>query len=253
MTIADMKLGKQPARYNRQTPLFANYVDGSLPPAPDIVGWLYKIKTFPMFMNDKIGDCTIAGAAHMEQVWSAYATRQFVATDPQVLSAYRAVSGYDPKFPSTDQGAVELDVLNYWVKTGIAGHTIEAYAALQQGNITELKDSVWLFGGAYLGVQLPLTAQDQPSTWSVVANAGPDAKPGSWGGHCVNVVQVDPRGITFVSWGQLMRMTLQFYKKYCDEAYCVLSKDWIAPTGVAPSHLNLDALRADMALVTRAV
>ena len=40
--------------------------------------------------------------------------------------------GFRPGDPSTDRGAYALDVLNYWRQSGIAGHRIAAYAAVDQ-------------------------------------------------------------------------------------------------------------------------
>ena len=36
--------------------------------------------------------------------------------------------------PDTDRGAVELDVLRYWRKTGIGGTKIDAFMALEPKN-----------------------------------------------------------------------------------------------------------------------
>jgi len=46
-----------------------------------------------------------------------------------------------------------------------------------------------------------------------------------------------------------MRMTWAFWGRYCDEAWCVLSPDFLA-AGRSPQGLDLDSLRRDLALVT---
>ena len=51
-------------------------------------------------------------------------------SDKQVVAAYSAITGYNPSTGANDNGAVEIDVLNYWRQTGIAGHKIGAYVAL---------------------------------------------------------------------------------------------------------------------------
>ena len=84
----------------------------------------------------------------------------------QVLGAYSAITGYDPATGDNDTGAVETDVLNYWRKTGVAGHKILAYAALEPGNTQHVRDAIDLFGGAYIGLALPISAQRQ-AVWSV--------------------------------------------------------------------------------------
>jgi len=42
-------------------------------------------------------------------------------------------------------------------------------------------------------------------------------------------------------------MTWGFLHTYADEAFAVLSPDWIAKTGLAPNHFNLSQLQADLA------
>ena len=52
-----------------------------------------------------------------------------------------------------------------------------------------------------------------------------------------------------VTWGALKRMTWAFWDRYCDEAWCVLSPDFLA-AGRSPQGFDLDALLHDLALVT---
>ncbi|MGO8790269.1 MAG: hypothetical protein ACLQVL_23205 [Terriglobia bacterium] len=58
--------------------------------------------------------------------------------------------------------------------------------------IPDIATAIWLFGGAYIGVELPITAQNQ-DVWDVPANPGPNDEPGSWGGHAVYLVGYDFR------------------------------------------------------------
>ena len=60
-------------------------------------------------------------------------------------------------------------------------------------NIVEIRQSIALFGGVYIGLALPLTAQNQ-DVWDVVPNGGANAEEGSWGGHCVYVPKYDTVG-----------------------------------------------------------
>lgn len=245
-----MKLGKQSPRHDTRTLQLANYLTPSaLPKAPPNVDWASKVSSWPMMANDKIGDCTCAAAGHLIQGWTSNAGKIFVPPDSSIIGAYSAITGYDPKSGANDNGANELDVLGYWRTKGIAGHKITAFAALEPGNHDHIKDAVYLFGGCYIGVALPISAQTQ-AVWSVPPGGanGPGA-PGSWGGHAVPVISYDARGLTVITWGALKRMTWQFWDTYCDESYAVLSADWIAANKSAPSGFDLAALLADLKLV----
>ena len=83
--------------------------------------------------------------------------------------------------------------------------------------------------------------------WAVPpqGTSGPGA-PGSWGGHAVPVVAYDPRGLTVITWGKALRMTWGFWQAYCDEAYGILSPDFLAK-GKAPNGFDLATLKSDLA------
>jgi hypothetical protein len=111
-----------------------------------------------------------------------------------------------------------------------------------------VRAAAWLFGGLYLGLQMPLRAQRQ-ATWDWPGSlTGPDA-PGSWGGHAVDIVRYGERTLTAVTWGRLQELTWSFFDRYCDEAYCLLSNDFLAGDR-APNGFDLEALKADLALIT---
>ncbi|HEX3643056.1 MAG TPA: hypothetical protein VHV10_17360 [Ktedonobacteraceae bacterium] len=238
-----MKLGKLAPRHDPRTLHLANYLNvGKLPPIPAQKDWSGKVRDWRMLANDRLGDCTAAAAGHLIMEWSANASTEIVPSDTDIISAYSAVSGYDPATGANDDGAVELDVLNYWRKTGIANRKIWAYAACEPRNHAHVKACVYLFGGCYLGVALPLSAQSQ-RIWSVTR--GPGSEPGSWGGHAIPVVSYTAHTLTVVTWGQLQELTWGFLDKYCDESYAILSQDFING-GVAPNAIDWTSLQQDL-------
>jgi hypothetical protein len=245
-----MPLGKQRARHDPRTLQLADYIDTTvLQPAPPAVDWGKKIPAtgWGMMLNDKIGDCTCAAAAHLIQDWTSNDGQLVTLSDDDVLAAYEAVSGYDPKSGKHDDGAVEIDVLNYWRKNGIGEHKFDAYVALEPRNHEHIRDSIHLFGGCYIGLALPVSAQRQ-RTWTVPpgGTSGPGA-PGSWGGHAVVLVAYNPRRVTCITWGQEKQMTWGFLDAYCDEAYALLSvDDWLHGDKQAPNGLDLATLRTDL-------
>lgn len=228
-----VKLGKKPTKHDSRTFMLAKYLSTSLPAPPATVDNTKGRTAWGMMLNDTIGDCTIAAAGHMTEEWTGT-----TPADPCILLAYEAVSGYNPANPASDTGCYCIDVLNYWRQTGICNHKITAFAK-PSPTITHLKQAIYLFGGVYIGVELPLSAQGQTVwTWE------PDSKGGavgSWGGHCVPVVGYDEHRLTFISWGQVMQMTYGFWDKYVSESYAPLSSEWSLP------GFNFTQLQADLA------
>jgi hypothetical protein len=246
--VATMKLGKLPVRTDVRTLRLARYVDTTkLPAPPPAFDETAHVSDWPMYGNDTIGDCTCAAAGHMIEAWTAAATGTAVEIGEQdVLSAFDHVKVVDPQ--TGEEGAVELDVLKYWRKTGIGGHRIGAFAGVPIHDHELVKTGTYLFGGVYLGIALPLTAQRQ-DVWDWTGSLAGEAAPGSWGGHAVDVVRYDADTLTFATWGTLKQMTWAFWDRYVDESYCLLSQDFISG-GRSPEGFRLEELRADLRLVT---
>lgn len=245
-----MKLGKTAPLLDPRTLQLANYLrPEALPPPPPQQNWATKVTSWPMMMNNAIGDCTTAAAGHCIEEWTSIVGKPVIVPDAAIVAAYAAVSGYDPVTGQHDVGASEIKVLNYWRQSGIGGHKIVAYAALEPGNLDHVRDSVYIFGNCYIGLALPVSAQTQ-AIWSVPpGGANGQGAPGSWGGHAVPVVAYDPQGLTVVTWGALKRMTWGFWTAYCDEAYALLSTDFMT-AGKSPDGLDLAGLEQDLSEVT---
>jgi hypothetical protein len=251
-------LGRRLARHDARTLRFAAYAK-DLPMPPAQCNWSEHSPSWPMMLNDNLGDCTIAAAGHLIQEWTAnaYGGPGHIVADPDILKAYEAVSGYKPGKPDTDDGAVELDVLNYWRKTGIGGHKIWAFAAVAPRNHVHVQQAAYLFGGLYIGLDLPVAAQaqlDAKKPWDPpTKHPSRDWEPGSWGGHAVPIVAYDQNWLTVVTWGALQKMSWRFLDTYCSETWAVLGgSDWLEGTDmpVAPNGLDLAALQSDLTAVT---
>ena len=246
--IAAQMLGKLPVRTDVRTLSLARYIDGArLPSPPDSFDETSGVHDWPMYANDRIGDCTTAAAAHMIEAWTAAGRgRPIELSERAVLDAFEHVKLVDPF--TGEEGAIELDVLRYWRATGIGRHRIGAYTRVAAHDHRLVQTAAWLFGGLYIGLQMPLTARDQP-VWDWTGSLVGPARPGSWGGHAVDVVRYHRDGLTVVTWGRLQELTWSFWDRYCDEAYCILSGDFLQK-GNAPNGFDLAALEADLALVT---
>jgi hypothetical protein len=241
--LSDVRLGKRRHKHDDRTLRLARYVEAAdLPEAPPSFRYSTPVASWPMYANDRLGDCTCAAAGHMIQAWTANAAEEVTIPEKAVVDAYDQVNG------GVDEGAVELDVLNFWRKKGVGGHKIGAFAAIDLQSAPQIKDAVWLFGGVYIGVALPAVAQQQGNYWHMThyGIAGPGAV-GSWGGHAVPVVDYNRYGLTVVTWGELTRMSWGFWNTYCDEAWAIISPDFLDPaTGKAPPGFDLAQLNKDL-------
>jgi len=245
-------LGKKNAIIDLRTLQLKNYL-ATLPTIPNSWNWGSKISNWPMMMNDTIGDCTCAAAGHIVELDTTLNGTPDVPTDAQVLSMYESVSGYNPSNPSSDVGADLITCMKYLQNTGLSGQKLYAYASVSPTNMAHVKAATYLFSSLYIGVQLPITAQNQSGagqTWTVAPDfaTNADAQPNSWGGHCIPIVGFCSTHLDIVTWGELQYMSWNFLRKYCDEMYALLSQMWIGKA--TPGLLNLSQLDADLSLIT---
>lgn len=247
-----LKLGKMPPRFDDRTLLFSSYLTRGLKPPPLSIDYAKAVKNWPMFGNDQYGDCTCAAAGHMIEDWTANTSVERTPAESAILAAYNHFA-----HGVADAGANMLDVLKYWRTSGIGQDKIKAFTQLELHNNLEAQDAVYFFGSCYIGLGLPDFAvapgTDFLRTPWIVPPKGPigNAAPNPNNGHCVPAVAYDPRNLWIVTWGALKPMSWQFYATYADEAFAVLSIDWVNKhLKKAPPGLNLKALEADLAAVT---
>ena len=241
------KFGKLAPVIDKRTLKLENYlISDRLPAPPSSRAWDKGITSWGEMLNSELGCCVIAAQGHAVQIVTANASTEVTVPDSAILAGYEAVGGYVPGNPQSDQGCDMLTACKWWQGTGIGGHQIAAYATCPL-NAAMIQTAIDLFGLAYIGFEVPQSAVDQfnaGQTWTVV--------PGSpiVGGHCVDLVDYDATGPTCITWGKLQKMTWQFLLTNMDEAYAVVSKEWIEANGQTPSGLNLTQLLADVAAIS---
>lgn len=225
-----LKLGKLPFTAKRSDLLFTHFrVARKLPKRPRQFGHEALLgHDWGMLGNDTAGDCVWAGACHEHMLWCAAAgvTTRFDTED--AIAAYSAVTGYIPGEDSTDNGTEVRTALDYRRATGLkdaAGnlHKIGAYLKLEPGNTDHLYEALYLFGAVGIGIEFPGSAMDQfnnKQPWAVVKGSSVE------GGHYIPLVAKRSQ-IKCVTWGAVQAITLGFYKKYCDEAWALLSVDML--------------------------
>jgi hypothetical protein len=233
-----------------------NYLMRSLPMPPKACDYSKQgaAALSNVYCNDTLGDCVIAGIAHVVGVLTGNSgTKPYVYTQSQIIALYSAIGGYVPGKPATDQGCDEQTALNYWENNGApAGspHKIAGWLTVNGADPTEYRTALWLFENLYFGIELPdkwVTPMPSSSgfTWDV---AGPPVQDN---GHCVVGVGYTPQGVTIGTWGMKGLMTDAAIAKYATRAgngelYTVVSQDGInKATQKAPNGFDWSQLVAD--------
>lgn len=255
VVIANKRLGKLPPRYDARTLRLADYVKAkvALPKVPAHFD-LTKVKglrglAYPMFANDRLGDCTAAGLAHIEQTT---ARGTVLPTEAEVIAFYSRVTGYDPATGAHDEGATLLDCLNAASKPGyeLDSTPIGPFVSVDPMRDDLVRFALWAFGGAYIGMNLPITAQSQETTWQYVPGVNGN-EPGSWGGHCVSLLpKATPKKTWCVTWGRVVEVEEEFRHRYNDEVFAYIDDDWLKTAHDGKVHgLDMAGLIADLAVI----
>lgn len=247
--VPGQRLGRKPTPLHmlERNLKLANYLPAVLPPTPSgTIEVAEGIVSWPMYLNDHLGDCACAAPAHMEMIFSKATGQEKDPTDADVLALYE-MQGYNPADPATDQGSSMGNVLSDWRNGRWSASSIYAYCQVDQTNLDHVRLACYLFRGLYIGVGLPLTAEGQ-SVWDVVASDPEHNAPYSWGGHAINVVSTDEDGsIEVITWGNRLRMTAAFFATYCDEVYAVVTHDLKEGSTLQDNGLDVEQLESDMA------
>jgi hypothetical protein len=240
-------------------PRFAlrNYLTRSMPAPP--VTCDYSKAAQPalskIYENDNLGDCVIAGMAHVVGVLTGNAGgNATIYSNDQIIKLYSAIGGYVPGDPATDQGCDEQTALNYWENNGAPAstgtHKIAGWMTVDATNPEEFRTALWLFENLYFGLELPdAWINPMPSAAGFVWDAAGPAVPEN--GHCVAGVGYTAQGITIDTWGMTGLMTNAAIAKYATQAaggelYTVVSMDAISRADArAPAGFDWSQLIAD--------
>jgi hypothetical protein len=244
-----VRLGRKTPVARPQCPRFAAYFNPAemkvaVPAAVDYYSKATaSIKR--MYLNDRYGDCVIAGKAHQLGIWSANDSDSpgvILATDQEIYNQYVNICG------PNDEGCFIPDVLNYFKSKGlVAGgkaYKIDGYVEVDWTNKLEVQVAIFLFGSLTLGINLPSAwaSGGDGSTWDVTNSS-------IIGGHDVCCVGYNEKGVQISTWGGIRTITWGAFtsKRWLEECYCELSPNWYGNDKMAPCGFDAKTLADDLA------
>jgi hypothetical protein len=233
------QLGRLPATRPAALKDLSVYATGPLPTPPSSVA--VPAAQYPIDGNATYGDCTMAGVAHLIAAWNTEVKEADpVPAEESVVAEYFKLTG------GPDSGLNEAEVLKTWQTTGLFGATIAGYAPVEPKDTLALHQATAFYGGVYLGIECPGSAQEQFSNnepWTYVEGSEVE------GGHCIVALGYDSQGsLLCATWGGIATVTASFLAHFLDEAWVVLSHQFVEAKG-DELGIDLEALQADLAKV----
>jgi hypothetical protein len=247
--VVKVKTGRLPYVHDSRTFDLSDYLkQENLEQVPDEYNWGKNIlpDKWGTLGNLKINNCTCASAGHLIMSWTSNIGKLHRPTTKSIIDAYSEVTGYNPETDGMGEPIEAIKVLKHWRKKGIDGRKISAFVKLAFKNKEQLKQAIYLYGGTYIGINLPKSAEKQyyeNKKWTVPRGGlTGDGEPGTWLGHALIITGYKKNELRAVSWGKEIIMTMDFWEAYVDEAYAVLSEDFIKDDHT-PTKINIDVLQ----------
>ncbi len=244
----EVKSGRLPYIHDSRTFDLADYLSQeNLARVPTQHNWGNKIKPdkWGSLGNLKINNCTMASAGHLIMTWTSNIGKIHKPATKAIVEAYIKLTGYNPKTDGIGEPVEALKALKYWRKNGVDGRKISAFVKLAFKNKQELKQAVYLYGGCYIGINLPRSAEKQfyeGKKWTVPRGGAKGlGEPGSWSGHAMIITGYKNNELRAITWGREIIMSMGFWETYVDEAYAIFSEDFIK-NDHTPSKINVEVL-----------
>lgn len=217
-------------------PLYFGHVGTAQPPIGG--GW-------GMLGNDSVGDCVVAGAAHILMTWN-WATKRNIPhfATQEIVQQYFTLTG------GPDSGLDPVAFAAWWQKVGLSdsagvAHKVRSYTALSDPS--QAVDAAYCFGAAGIGLYIPDSAEsqfEQGQVWDDLAS-----KPA--GGHFVPLVGRNSHGnLVVVTWGRLQAMTPAYFAKYWMGGVAYTSQDYMTARGLSPEGFDFAQLDDDMSALS---
>lgn len=221
--------------------------------------WATKVAEWPMGLNGPdphdpgapiLGTCGIAAMNNWQIADDTYGDGNVKPwPNSTILRLYEILGGYVPGDPTTDQGTILQDNLNFWRHNPIEGDELLAFGALRPGTWLrpERINALRSVGPLYLGLQLPVSAEDQfPGPWTFV--------PGSplAGGHAV-IQPAEAMGtneVRMVSWMRLVHASTQFMLGTVVEAWVGINAASVERNQRTQYGMDMQGLNQALAALT---
>jgi len=224
--LTGYRFGKNPPRVDYRTLQFGAYLKDDIPPPPSSVDLISRVcdnitdsnsikdvipELFPLFSNDILGNCTIAGMAHGVTIHHGMVSQRHIPAIAEVIRIYGYLTG------GIDSGLYLLDVVKYWRGTGIEESKIYAYANVSPHNHEHVKQAIAIFGGLFMGFQCQEKVLDEfmaKKPWQKGKKIN--------SGHAVYVTGYNAEGVEVLTWGSTQLGTWAWWDEHVDECYALL-------------------------------
>jgi hypothetical protein len=184
---------------------------------PPVVTYAHLVKTWTMFGNDHLGDCTVAAEGELIEVFDAVAHRpvDLGRLDDAVLSRWRSVRSTPYLYTTT----------SYWRADPIVGVRPVAWRDFSVRRRRDLELAVQELGAIEVAITLPTSFRRPPpgvSNWPPKLWTLGDFDGSPRFGHAAVVVGFGRTGVILATWGHTVDVTWGWLDRYGRTAEALL-------------------------------
>jgi hypothetical protein len=217
------------------------------PPAQ--VDWLSRCPaTGDALGNDAHGDCCEAADYNLIAIRRAAAMGDaWRPTGADALGRYAELTGFDPATGANDGGTQTVADLADWCARGIRINDqdldVPLWAFVAHDDLGHVRAVLGLAGPLLVTLALPAAASDL-SAWAAAPGDGAAWEAGGYGDHRVVLGYASDSLLRVRTWGWDVDVSPEFFSRYVLGVDAILSREWFGASGVAPSSVDWDALKA---------
>lgn len=242
------KLGRSSVIHDPQRRMLATTLLESLPKPPRAVDNRLGVTDWGMMANgpsphnppeipEGVGDCTIVGLAHNQQVLTLDGGRIERPTTAQVVAEYSRSTGYILGDPSTDLGGNELKILTgieARKDASIFGQKLLGFVSPDPKNLDHVRKAIAYFRCLYLGGMIPASVNGQ-TVWTPVLGSPIE------GGHCYVAAAYSEAQMPIITWGMNQPVDWDWHLAYTDEAHVLVWESTLKlfPASTQQTILNM--------------
>lgn len=199
------------------------------------IDWI-KNYSFPMDLNDQLGDCYYAAACHGDNLWTANIGNESFFSLAAIRNRYFFLSG-------GDNGLNDEDIQNEWKKrylADIAAAKIANFAYIDPNDAASMQAALQRYGCVLFTFAVSpswISNSRQGSIWDAASFVSND------NGHAVAFGGFNSLGnYKLLTWGVWLWMTPDAVRISRPGAWVSFSTRWFAASGYAPNGQHIRAL-----------
>lgn len=192
------------------------------------VGYWRPVTNWCMGANDHFVTCSWAGVGNLHVVVTTVNGSPEIMTDGEIEAMANRMSGFIESVPSTQHGAVLVDVLKSWSQFGWAGDPTMKPLYWDPITHAQIRETIDDLGGVYAWCALPVdtTAPPEDGIEYDFSDRAVETNAEGVYAHAVFLCGQAPGTIWLVTWAGVKQVSEAWWNRFGRDCYAVAHPAW---------------------------